>query len=383
MKFDLHSYRFGVNYTPSRNWWYCWNDFHADSIARDFDMVARLGADHLRIMLIWPFFQPNRSWVSPAHLERLDVLMGLARERNLDVCPSMLTGWLSGYPFKAFFERKDSFFSSERAWAAQQLYFRSVAEVVGGHDNFLGFDLGNEIDCCWKTDNLEEGDAWHNRMMELCHELFPKHVHTNGLDHQPWFFPQTFSPGNTARNQTIVALHPYSHFSGALKQTNGDVFAPASIRLLAATAALARSYANSPTKPVWIQEYGMCEAWTEKKSIAPFLEKVTLNGIAGGATWFTWWCSHDLDPKFEFQELEYSLGLLTQDQKIKPQGEAFRRLAEAYRGRRLDKAALARLPFKSPPTQHDNEGTWKWLHEWLHEAVAVKTPAVALEKSAL
>jgi hypothetical protein len=23
---DLTRHRFGVNYTPSHNWWYCWND---------------------------------------------------------------------------------------------------------------------------------------------------------------------------------------------------------------------------------------------------------------------------------------------------------------------------------------------------------------------
>jgi len=30
MKFGINKYRFGVNYTPTRSWWYCWNDFQAD-----------------------------------------------------------------------------------------------------------------------------------------------------------------------------------------------------------------------------------------------------------------------------------------------------------------------------------------------------------------
>ena len=51
---DLNSHRFGVNYTPSRNWWFCWNDWDAASIERDLDAIAGLGADHLRIMLVWP-----------------------------------------------------------------------------------------------------------------------------------------------------------------------------------------------------------------------------------------------------------------------------------------------------------------------------------------
>ncbi len=54
---DLTRHRFGVNYTPSHNWWFCWNDWNADPIRRDLDAIAALGADHLRLMLIWPFFQ--------------------------------------------------------------------------------------------------------------------------------------------------------------------------------------------------------------------------------------------------------------------------------------------------------------------------------------
>src|SRR5271165_830168 len=81
---DVNRHRFGVNYTPSRNWWFCWNDWDAWSIVRDLDAIAVLGADHLRIMLVWPFFQPNPKWVSTAHLERLDQLLRLMGERRLD-----------------------------------------------------------------------------------------------------------------------------------------------------------------------------------------------------------------------------------------------------------------------------------------------------------
>src|SRR5579871_6229160 len=94
---DLTRHRFGVNYTPSHNWWFCWNDWNADPIRRDLDAIAALGADHLRLMLIWPFFQPNPRWVSTAHLERLDQLLSLMAERNLDALVTAFTGQLSGW----------------------------------------------------------------------------------------------------------------------------------------------------------------------------------------------------------------------------------------------------------------------------------------------
>ncbi|MGB7129629.1 MAG: hypothetical protein WBD59_02400, partial [Candidatus Sulfotelmatobacter sp.] len=74
VRHDLNRHRFGVNYTPSKNWWFCWNEWDANAIERDLDAIASLGADHLRILLIWPYFQPNPTWVSSLHLERFDQL---------------------------------------------------------------------------------------------------------------------------------------------------------------------------------------------------------------------------------------------------------------------------------------------------------------------
>lgn len=367
MKADYYSYRFGVNYTPSRNWWYCWNDFHADSVARDFDSIASLGADHIRVMVVWPYFQPNPSFVSSAHLDRLNTLMELAKERCLDVCTSMLVGWLSGYSFRPLFENGESVFTSNRLWEAQQLYFKKTSDVLREHDNFLGFDLGNEMNCCWKNDKLEDGDRWHNRLMGLLHDLFPEHVHVNGVDHQPWLYPTTFSPQNLATSQRIVAQHSWTYFTGAFKQANGDPFGDPIVHLVDAMAALARSYAGDAFKPVWLQEYGMSEEWMEKEQIARFLEEATINGIAGGVTWFTWWSSHDIDPRLTFDKLEYSLGLITQNQTIKPQGEVFRRLAETYRRKNMDKARLGRIPLNDPPEKHDLTTTWKWMNDWIRE----------------
>ncbi|MCX6998164.1 MAG: hypothetical protein NTV49_14045, partial [Kiritimatiellaeota bacterium] len=70
-------HRFGVNYTPTKNWFFFWNDFDADAVARDLDAMASLGMDHLRIFALWPHFQPKRTLVSPEHLKRLDQFMRL------------------------------------------------------------------------------------------------------------------------------------------------------------------------------------------------------------------------------------------------------------------------------------------------------------------
>jgi hypothetical protein len=111
---DLTRDRFGVNYTPSHNWWFCWNDWNPDPIRHDLDAIAALGADHLRILLIWPFFQPNPKWVSPAHLERLDQLVTLMGQRHLDALVTVFTGQLSGWYFLPPFNRLSNGFFTDR-----------------------------------------------------------------------------------------------------------------------------------------------------------------------------------------------------------------------------------------------------------------------------
>lgn len=358
----LLRHRFGVDYTPSKNWYYCWNDFDPDAIARDFDAIAALGADHLRVMLLWPDFQPNPRWVSEAHLARFDRLMQLAGERKLAVCATMLNGWLSGYGFRPTFDDRNKFYESATEWAALEIYFRHVAAVAVTHDNFLGFDLGNEMNCYWSTPDLAKGDAWLEKALALCESVAPHAVaHVEGVDHQPWFAPTTFSAKKLATRQPIVALHCWTAFTGALKR--GPALGPQSLRLGAAMSALARAYAGDPHKPTWVQEYGASATWMPEKDIPTYVEKATLAGVEAGVSWHTWWASHDIDRKFQFAELEYDLGLLTVDNRPKDRAHAFKAVADAHRGQPVRLPSTDTLP--ALPEKQTADATWQWLLDWM------------------
>ena len=182
---DLNRHRFGVNYTPSHNWWFCWNDWNPDPIQRDLDAIAALGADHMRIMLVWPFFQPNPKWVSPAHLDRLDQLITLMGERHLDALVTVFTGQLSGWFFLPPFNRlSDGFYTDPLMWDAQELFVRELGRTMKPHGNVIGFDFGNELTRAGRRP-IPAGDAWMKRMFALMYEVLPERLNVNGLDHQP------------------------------------------------------------------------------------------------------------------------------------------------------------------------------------------------------
>lgn len=358
-KLDVTRHRFGVNYTPSHNWWFCWNDWNADPIQRDLDAIAALGADHLRIMLIWPFFQPNPRWVSPAHLERLEQLLAMMGERHLDALVTVFTGQLSGWYFLPSFNRlSDGFYTNAIMRSAQELFVHELARVMKPHSNIIGFDLGNELNTCWRA-SIPQGDAWMREVFRSMNELLPDALHVNGVDHQPWFEPDTFSAQALAAARFPV-MHCYPHWTGATKY--GNAMDPPSVNLLAAMATLIRCFAGSQQKPVWAGEFNTCIEGLPEKGQAAWLEKAVLAAVEQGVSWFSYWDSHDVNREFQFNPLEYSLGLLTNDGRVKDQGRVFQQLAETYRGKPVN-FPIASLP--SPPTDRTQDGTWRWILNWL------------------
>ena len=355
----LDRHRFGVNYTPSHNWWFCWNDWNADPIRRDLDAIAALGADHLRIMLIWPDFQPNPAWVSTAHLERLDQLLALMEARGLDALVTVFTGQLSGWYFLPPFNKPDpALYTDPHIWAAQKLIIRELARTMKAHGNIIGFDFGNEMNTCWRAEPAT-GDAWMAKMMVLMNEALPGGVHVNGVDHNPWFRPTTFSARALAANPFPV-MHAYPYWSQALKY--GGPMDPPSTRLMVAFAALIRAYAGDAQKPVWAGEFNTCIESMAEKQQAQWLEAAVTAAIDAGVSWFSYWDSHDVSRKFAFNPVEYSLGLLTNGGAVKEQGRVFKRLAEAYRGEPVTSPLAVPPP---PPSPQTFDGTWKWMLDYL------------------
>jgi endo-1,4-beta-mannosidase len=354
-RFLIDRHRFGVNYTPSRNWWFCWNDWNPDPIRHDLDRIAALGADHLRILLIWPYFQPNPQWVSPTHLERLSELMTLMSERNLDALVAVFTGQLSGWYFLPPFNKPDSaFYTDERIGTAQELLVAELARTMRAHPNFIGFDLGNELNTCW-TAETAVGDAWMVKMLARMTEEVPGGVHVNGVDGAPWFRPTTFSAHALAA-QRFPVMHCYPYWAEALRY--GGPMDPPSTGLLKAMAALIRSYAHDPQKPVWAGEFNTCIESLNEKEQAQWLETAVTSALEAGVSWFTYWDSHDVHRMFAFNPVEYSLGLLTNDGRIKEQGRIFKQLADAYRGKPVVFPTATPAP---PPTPQNLDNSWKWM----------------------
>jgi hypothetical protein len=237
---------------------------------------------------------------------------------------------------------------------AQDLFIRELSRTLAPHPNVIGFDMGNEINTCWSTDT-STGDAWMARMFSLMNSTLPNHLHVNSVDHKPWFEDTTFSPQALA-SQKFPVMHCYPFWTGALKY--GGPMDPPSVKLLAAMAALIRSYAGTQQKPVFAGEFNTCIKELIDNQQAAWLDQAVHAAIEQGVSWFTYWDSHDVDRKYDFNPLEYTLGLLTNDSKVKPAGRVFKQLADTYRGKPV---AFPTASLPQPPVHHTQDATWQWI----------------------
>ncbi|MFD8028849.1 cellulase family glycosylhydrolase [Streptomyces sp. NPDC059717] len=329
--------RFGVNYVPSRGWWYSWLDWEPSAVRADLRAVAALGMDHIRAHCLWPVFQPNPGHISPTALTRLTSLLDLADDSGLDVSVTVLNGWLSGFYFRPAWQHEGvNLFADPHAVAAQLDLLTALAERVASHPRFLGFDIANEPNVLGHHPgngiSTEQGDAWTRRLLRHCDQVAPGRMHVAGFDHEPWLTDSApFSREVLAGTGSATPLHAWIEFTGVLGRYGYP--STAAHHLGEYLLELAKAFQPNADRPVWLQEFGVAPQWIPAAGIADFTEAFAAAALSVNRLWgITWWASHDIDRRLTgFADLEYDLGLLTVDNRIKPAG---RRLATLIAGLR-------------------------------------------------
>ena len=338
--------RFGVNYTPRVGWFHHWLDFSADDVARDFDTIAELGVDHVRIFPLWPLLQPNRTLIRPGGLEDVEKGIVLADERGLDVWVDGLQGHLSSFDFVPAWLtswHRRGFFTDPDVVASTAAYLTALARACAGHPNLLGLTVGNEVNQFTGTVHPEpypasEGDvsAWLDAMLGALRTGAPDVLVLHACYDATWYDDtQPFTPAHAANLGDMTVLHSWV-FNGTAQVYGPDAFETrAHARYLTE---IARAFQADPDRPVWVQEVGAPRNVLPQASVAPFIE-ATVEQLADTPQLYgiTWWCSHDVSRSLaDFPELEYDLGLIDEHGTIKNEGRVLARAMDELRRRRRE-----------------------------------------------
>jgi hypothetical protein len=339
--------RFGVNYTPRKRWWYCWLDWDQQAVEDDLSGIAALGLDHIRIQCLWQLFQPGISTVSNRLLANLHSLLDAADRAGLDVEVTVLNGWMSGLAYLPAWvmplERpvngdNRNIFTSPAVIDAEKLLFRRIAETIGGHKRFLGFDLGNELNVLvdmYSPCTSSQADAWGTNMLCYCESIAPGKFHVNGIDLSAWFGDFGFTRPTLATTGSATVVHSYIYFVGLIEgwyKYNDQ----AALRLADFMVEQAAAYSRDAGRKIWVEEIGIGGGTLEMpEAYKPvFMEHTVRNIAATGKAWgVTWWSSHGVDDAAvkDFDAGENGMGLLELNNKPRPIGKKLAELAAELR----------------------------------------------------
>jgi endo-1,4-beta-mannosidase len=340
--------RFGVNYVPSTDWMFQWQAVDVDTVRRDLEAVAGLGLDHVRLFPLWPTLQPNRTLIRRRALDDVAAVVDVAGEFGLDASVDVIQGHMSGFDFVPAWLvnwHDGNMFTDQPAIDAQAALVSAVYDAVRDRPNFTGLTLGNEVNqfqppnpAAMPADTAQV-THWLQSLLDAPRDKDPRHVVTHSENDHLWYRDgHPFVPTHASRLGDVTTVHSWI-FNGVAGRYGA--LSDESVRHAEWMIELSRAFATDAERPVWLQEVGAPDRHLAESEMPEFLERT----IAAALTTerlhaITWWCSHDVSRALgDFKDLEYSLGLLDVDNRVKPLG---RRYAEVVADAR--RAAPAPTP---------------------------------------
>ncbi|RYM91221.1 glycosyl hydrolase [Bifidobacterium animalis subsp. lactis] len=350
--------KFGVNYTPSHGWFHAWLNPDWDSIARDFDQIAAIGMDHVRIFAVWPYLQPNRTAINQHAVDDVCHMVHLAGRAGLDAYVDVLQGHLSSFDFlpswMVTWHARDMF-TDEEVLDAQRRLIRILALRLGEEPAYRGMTLGNEINqfsddphptkmAC----SPQDVNHWLDTLLDAA--ATPHGLSLYSVNDGVWFMDgHPFTPRQSGNKGDLTTVHSWV-FNGMAQGYGARSEECHSYALYLME--LARAFSDDPDRPVWLQEVGAPENVIDPMDTASFCEETVRRALDCPALWgITWWCSHDVPAALsDFPPFEHHLGLFDEAGNLKDIGRSFARMAREHRN---DKAAPVRTHAIVVPTDGD------------------------------
>ena len=214
-------FRLGCNYWPRNKAMSWWSDFDAGEVADEFDVIADLGMDCVRLFLLWDDWMPAPDVVSMRCLgdlgtrvrcrrgtwagarrhvlhrshERSELVAGMAaRARRESPTPNPRQVVSGGRVVGGSYRNP---FHDPEAIAAERLLLATVVGTYREHPAIWMWNLGNEPDLFAWPASAAAGRAWVRDMRSFVGEIDPHHPVTCGLHGAAWW-PTTTCASTTS-----------------------------------------------------------------------------------------------------------------------------------------------------------------------------------------
>jgi endo-1,4-beta-mannosidase len=360
----------GVNYWPRRKAMYWWSDFDRGEVEEEFDLIASLGLNVVRLFLLWDDWQPDSGSVDRARLTDLATVCDIAAARRLGLDVTFFTGHMSGPnwsprwlldptapPPSPHLRQTISggeivngaygnMFHNRRALDASRLLLTTVAGEFKDHPAIWMWNLGNEPDLFAHPHSAEAGRSWVRKMAATIREIDSDHPVTCGLHVASLLDNNGFRVDQVFAETDVAVMHGYPMYVDWSTDELDTDFMPFLCALVAALAG----------KPCLAEEWGGCTnpdgdestiwEWTSygnprtqfmagESALAEHVDGVLPKLVEAGATGAMLWCFADYaeslwdrppcDPNGAKHERHF--GLVRPDGTIKPHAEVIKKFA--------------------------------------------------------
>lgn len=361
----------GVNYWPRQKAMYWWANFDAAEVAEEFDVIAGIGMNVVRLFLLWDDWMPTSGAVSPERLRDFGIVCDLAAARGLKLDVTFFTGHMSGpnwsprwlldstapapspYVRQVISDGKivegfyRNMFHDPEALAASELLLKTVVGAYHQHDAIWMWNLGNEPDLFAHPHSAQAGQEWVRRMRGLIRDIDDVHDVTCGLHVASLLDDNGLHVDKVFAETDVAVMHGYPMYIPWAKDNLDADFVPYVCALVSAMCG----------KPCLAEEWGGCtapegrdsEVWSwncygtpdrkqfmaSEQALADYIEAVLPKLVEVGSTGAMLWCYADyveslwgVPPCDELgAKHERHFGLVRPDGSLKPHAEVIRKFA--------------------------------------------------------
>lgn len=352
----------GINYWGSKDAINMWENFSAEEVEKDFQVLCGCGITHLRVFPLWPVFQPlkalygpedvyefgmgeaplpdtpaGRAGVSEDACRKFEVFCALAEKYALRLNVALITGHMSfrTYAPAAFAGRE--LLSDPTVMKWQRRFIKYFVSRFRTQRAIVGWDLGNEVINMpgLKGKSPDTFFVWCAAMADAIRSVDSTRPIISGLA-EAFVSGHPSNLKDSAELFDIHTTHPYNIFS-----TNTDPLC--SMKPICDLSFRCRISEDIGGIPTFVQEFGSIGyANCSKTSEAAFYRASLLTCLAHGFHGAMWWCAFD-QGEFDYAPYRWNTigsdyGFFTRDRKEKPvaaENRRFEKLLDKLPGRTL------------------------------------------------
>ena len=347
----------GCNYWASNAGCFMWKRFDENVVKKDLEYLASYGVNCIRVFPTWDDFQPimenpiphspyfdkfsfrmrvndrvmleqafPESGLSEEKLEQFKKMLDIAKECNMKVIVSFITGWMSGRRFIPEALRGKDVIADPTAIMWECRFIKDMITQIKHYDNIIAWEPGNECSCLSHDVTPEQSELWLmviSNAIRLADSTRPVYsgMYSTRLQGE-------FNARMTGRYFDMATTHPYPCFMPYC--STEDV---RQMRAALHSACENSYYSSIAGKPCMVEEINTLGPCVVADDYVPeFFEKSLMTSIATGTTGYLWWCGFEQDkldfPPYDSNQLERNLGLAYPDYTEKPVLRAMKEMSE-------------------------------------------------------